>query len=103
MSKKGLQKTRMCLGVLNYSKKYGNHVLEECCRQALAADKVSYTYIKNSIPAIADDLSTPQERSRINEERNRGGFIMESDAMDVVNLLSKSRKLAQTPGKEAGV
>lgn len=59
---------RMCLGILNYSKKYGNHVLEECCRQAIAANKISYTYIKNSIPAIAKDICTPQERSRINEE-----------------------------------
>ena len=71
-----VQTYRMCLGVLNYSKKYGNHVLEECCRQALVADKINYTYIKNSIPAIAEDLCTPQERSRINEERNRGGFVM---------------------------
>ena len=91
----------MCLGVLNYSKKYGNHVLEECCRQALVADKINYTYIKNSIPAIAEDLCTPKERSRINEERNRGGFVMGAEAMDVANLLSKSQKLAQTPGKEA--
>ena len=98
-----VQTYRMCLGVLNYSKKYGNHVLEECCRQALAANKISYTYIKNSIPAIAEDICTPQERSRINEERNRGGFVMSSDAMDVANLLSKSQKLAQTPGKEADV
>lgn len=96
-----VQTYRMCLGVLNYSQKYGNHVLEECCRQALAADKISYTYIKNSIPAIAEDLCTPQERSMINEERNRGGFVMGAEAMDVANLLSKSQKLAQTPGKEA--
>ena len=98
-----VQTYRMCLGVLNYAKKYGNHVLEECCRQALAANKINYTYIKNSIPAIAEDICTPQERSRLNEERNRGGFVMSSDAMDVANLLSKSQKLAQTPGKEADV
>ena len=98
-----VQTYRMCLGILNYSKKYGNQVLEECCRQAIAANKISYTYIKNSIPAIAEDICTPQERSRINEERNRGGFVMGSDAMDVSNLLSKSQKLAQAPGKEADV
>ena len=98
-----VQTYRMCLGILNYSKKYGNHVLEECCRQAIAANKISYTYIKNSIPAIAEDICTPQERSRINEERNRSGFVMGSDAMDVSNLLSKSLKLAQAPGKEADV
>lgn len=98
-----VQTYRMCLGILNYSKKYGNHVLEECCRQAVAANKISYTYIKNSIPAIAENICTPQDRSRINEERNRGGFVMGSDAMDVSNLLSKSQKLAQSPGKEADV
>lgn len=96
-----VQTYRMCLGVVNYSKKYGNHVLEECCRQALEADKVNYTYIKNSIVAIAEEHGTPQERIRLNEERNKGGFVMGSSAMDVENLLSKSQILAGTPGKEA--
>ena len=77
--------------------------MEECCRQAIVANKISYTYIKNSIPAIAEDICTPQERSRLNEERNRGGFVMEPGTMDVANLLSKSQKLAQTPGREADV
>jgi hypothetical protein len=30
-------------------------------------------------------------------------IVMGSDAMDVSNLLSKSQKLAQAPGKEADV
>ena len=77
--------------------------MEECCRQAIVANKISYTYIKNSIPAIAEDICTPQERSRLNEERNRGGFVMEPGTMDVANLLSKSQKLAQTTGREADV
>lgn len=98
-----VQTYRMCLGVINFSKKYSNRVLEECCRQALAVNKVNYSYIKNSIPAIAEDIGTPEERSKINEERNRGGFVMGSDAMDVGNLLTKSQKLAQTSGKEADI
>lgn len=42
-----------------------------------------------------------EERSKINEDRDRGGFVMGAEAMDVENLLSKSQKLAQTQGKEA--
>lgn len=98
-----VQTYRMCLGVVNYSKKYGNRVLEECCKQALAADRVNYSYIKNSIPAVAEDIGTPEERSKINAERNKGGFVMGSDAMDVGNLLSKSQKLAQNTGKEEDI
>ncbi len=95
-----VQTYRMCLGILNFSKKYGNHILEECCRQAVLADKMSYTYIKNSIPAVAEDIGTPDVRSKMNEERNRGGFRMSSDVMDVNRLLSKSQHLAQNAGKE---
>ena len=36
-------------------------VLEECCRQALGLNKVTYTFIKNSIPAIAEELTDSTE------------------------------------------
>lgn len=95
-----VQTYRMCLGVINYSKKYGKRVLEECCKQALAVNKVNYTFIKNSIPAVSEEIGTPEERSKLNVERNKGAFVMTSDAMDVENLLSKSQKLVKNPEKE---
>lgn len=96
-----VQTYRMCLGVLNYSSKYGKRILEECCRQAVAAGKVSYSYIKNSIIGIAEDLGTPEEQPQANRQRNEGGFIMDPRAMDVGNLLSRSSRLAHDGGKEA--
>lgn len=95
-----VQTYRMCLGVINYSKKYGKRVLEECCKQALAVNKVTYTFIKNSIPAVSEEFGTPEERSKINEERNKGAFVMTSDAMDVETLLSKSQKLVGNSAQE---
>lgn len=95
-----VQTYRMCLGVLNYAKKYGNRVLEECCRQAISSGKANYTYIKNSIQSVAEEIGTPDERSKINSERNKGGYTMEADSMEISNLLSKSQKLAQNHGKE---
>ena len=95
-----VQTYRMCLGILNFSKKYGDYVLEECCRQAVSADKMNYTYIKNSIAAVAEDIGTPEVRAKMNDQRNKGGFRMSSEIMDVNRLLSKSQKLAQTVGKE---
>jgi transposase len=96
-----VQTYRMCLGVVNYAKKYGNQALEECCSQALALDKVTYTYIKNSIPAIAEEFETPETKVKMNAERNKGAYIMGSDAMDINKLLSKSQKLAHNTRKEA--
>ena len=95
-----VQTYRMCLGILNYSKKYCKPALEECCRQALALNKVTYTYIKNSIPAIAEEFMSPEVKSKINEERNKGAYIMDTNAMDISKLLSKSQDLARNTRKE---
>ena len=38
----------MCLGILNFTKKYSNKALEECCKQAIALNKQKYTFIKNT-------------------------------------------------------
>lgn len=46
----------MCLGILNFTKKYSNKALEECCKQAIALNKQKYTFIKNTISVVADDL-----------------------------------------------
>jgi transposase len=95
-----VQTYRMCLGILNYSQKYGKQVLEECCRQALALNKVTYTYIKNSIPAIAEEFMSPETKAKINEERNKGAYVMDANAMDISKLLSKSQDLARSTVKE---
>ena len=51
-----VQTYRMCLGILNFTKKYSNKALEECCKQAIALNKQKYTFIKNTISVVADDL-----------------------------------------------
>ncbi|WP_455056549.1 hypothetical protein, partial [Jutongia sp.] len=33
-----------------------NKALEECCKQAIALNKQKYTFIKNTISVVADDL-----------------------------------------------
>lgn len=90
----------MYLGILNYSQKYGKRALEECCRQALELNKVTYTYIKNPIPAVAEESMSPEAKSKLIEERNKGAYVMDANAMDLSNLLSKSQHLAQGTGKE---
>lgn len=89
-----VQTYRLCLGVIGFARKYSREALEECCKQALAAGKVNYTFIKNSIPAVAEDFVTASDRLKINEDRNKGGYIMASGVMDVDTLLSKSKTLA---------
>ena len=36
-----VQTYRMCLGILNFTKKYSNKALEECCKQAIALNKTA--------------------------------------------------------------
>lgn len=89
-----VQTYRLCLGIIGFAKKYSREALEECCRQAVKAGKPNYTFIKNSIPVVAEDFVTPDNRMEINANRNKGAYIMSAEAMDIDNLLSKSRNLA---------
>ena len=97
-----VQTYRMCQGVLGFSKKYSKQALEVTCRQALEFGKPTYTFIKNSIPVIAEDLGTSGFNTSVNDERNKGAYVMGADAMDINTLLSRSESLAQNSRKGGG-
>ena len=94
-----VQTYRQCVGVLGFAKKYGKKVLEECCRQALGLNKVTYTFIKNSIPAIAEELTDHTEVSRRNEDKNKGAYVISSASADINRLLAKSQSLVEQAQK----
>ena len=94
-----VQTYRMCQGVLSFSRKYSKQALEETCRQALESGKTTYTFIKNTIPVIAEELGAAGYNTAVNNERNKGAFVMGAEAMDINTLLSRSQSLAQNKGK----
>ena len=96
-----VQTYRLCMGILNFTKKYSRLALEDCCKMALDSGHVSYTFIKNSIASVAEDIGSAGYNTKLNEERNRGAFVMSPHAGDIDKLLSKSSKLAATQKKEA--
>jgi transposase len=98
-----VQTYRMCLGILNFTKKYSNKALEECCKQAIALNKQKYTFIKNTIPVIADDMGEAgyTHTSKADKSSNRGGYVMAPEASNIDRLLSKSKALAELERKEA--
>lgn len=61
--------------------------------------KVNYTYIKNLIPAVTETLGTEGYNTKLNDERNRGAFIMDASTMELDRLLSRSQDLAKRSGK----
>ena len=91
-----VQTYRMCLGILNFTKKYSNKALEECCKQAISLNKQKYTFIKNTISVIADDLGDAGYRhgSVQKKEPTRGGYVMPPEASSIDTLLSRSKALA---------
>ena len=93
-----VQTYRLCLGILNFTKKYSKLALEDCCKLAVDSNHVTYSFIKNSIAAVAEEIGTGGFNTKLNEERNKGAFIMDSHAGDIDKLLLKSSKLV---GKEA--
>ena len=79
--------------MLNFGKKYSKQALEECCSQALALNKATYTFIRNTISSIAAEMMTDADRRHLNEEKNRGAYVMGAQAADLNHLLAKSRAL----------
>ena len=94
-----VQTYRMCQGILGFVRKYSKQALEETCCQALELGKVNYTFIKNTIPVVAEDLGVAGYNTTINEERNKGAFVMNAESMDIEKLLSRSQALAQNSKK----
>lgn len=94
-----VQTYRMCLGVINFHGKYSSKTLEECCKQAIDSNKVTYTFIKNTIPVVADDLGDEGLKSK-NKSTSRGGYEMGTEATDINRLLSRSQDLADKQRKE---
>ena len=96
-----VQTYRLCVGVLGFTKKYSSFALEECCRRALAAERATYTYIKNTIGVVAEELGAEGYNTEKNKKRNEGSYIMDSSYSDMEKLLNRSRTLADQSGKEA--
>ena len=94
-----VQTYRQCIGILNFTKKYSKKTLEECCRQALELNRITYTFIKNSIPAVAAEMMTDDDKRRLNDEKNKGAYVMSADASNIDKLLAKSRALADEARK----
>lgn len=95
-----VQTYRMCQGVLSFTRKYSKRVLEETCKQALELGKVHYTFIKNTIPVVAEEVGTTAYNTAVNEQRNKGAFVMDASSMDIETLLSRSQKLVQNKRKD---
>ena len=91
-----VQTYRMCIGILNFTKKYSNRALEECCKQAIKLNKQKYTFIKNTISVVADDLGEAGYRYSVPSKKapERGGYVMPPEASSIDTLLSRSKALA---------
>lgn len=73
-------------------------MLQTC---SLAAERTTYTYIKNTIGAVAEELDAEGYITDKNKKRNEGSYIMDSSYSDMEKLLNRSRTLADKSGKEA--
>ena len=95
-----VQTYRLCTGVLGFTKKYSREALEECCRRAVEAERTTYTYIKNTIGEVAEELGSGGYNTEKNRKRNEGAYVMDSSYSDMNTLLNRSRALADQSGKK---
>ena len=90
-----VQTYRMCLGILNFTKKYSNKALEECCKQAITLNKQKYTFIKNTISVVADDLGEAGHRIHLNPRKSLlTGTELVNELVDELNELKLSTMAA---------
>lgn len=90
-----VQTYRLCLGILNFTKKYSKLALEDCCKTAIETNHMFYSFIKNLISAVADEIGSAGYNTKLNDERNKGAFVMSPHAGHIDLLLSKSSKLVK--------
>lgn len=95
-----VQTYRLCMGVLGFTKTYSNAALEECCKRALAAERPTYTYVKNTIGAVAEEFGGGGYNTDENRKRNEDAYLMDSSYSDMNNLLNRSRALVDKARKE---
>ena len=69
---------------------------------ASATAEIHYFREGNSIQLIAEDLGVAGYNTAVNDERNKGAFVMGAESMDIERLLSRSQSLAQGKGKGGG-
>ena len=83
------------LGTETYTPEIGRQFLDSVnvCR-SIDTNHISYSFIKNSIAAVAEEIGSAGFNTKLNEERNKGAFVMSPHAGDIERLLSKSSKLA---------
>ena len=85
-----VQTYRLCIGILNYTKKCSKVALEDCCKLAINTNHISYSFIKNSIAAVGEEIGSAGFNTKLNEERNKGAFVMSPHTEDIDGILSKS-------------
>ena len=97
-----VQTYRTCVGILQYKDRYNGAVLEECCTRAMKANRPYYSYIKNTVAHVAEELKVePCSKAEIkNTEPKKGGITRPAKASDLSTLLSKSRDLLEKGGDE---
>ena len=88
-----VQTYRLCVGILGYKDKYGKKALEECCNRALEVNRPYYSYIKNTIGAVSEELGIKPSTGKKDSANERGGIPRSSRASDIDTLLSRSKGL----------
>ena len=90
-----VQTYRTCVGILQYKDRYNSAVLEECCTRAMRANRPYYSYIKNTVTQVAEELKV-SPTSKAGEEKaipQKGGITRAPKASELDTLLSKSKDL----------
>lgn len=88
-----VQGYRKCYGILGLARRYGDHTLEECCRQALAAGKSNYAYLRDTISVVAEEM---EEEAQVQSDPADTVFRARESTLD--SLLARTAAIISKGG-----
>lgn len=89
-----IQGFRRCNGILRLGRRYGDDVLEECCARALAQNRGNYTFIRDTISAVAEDLEEQKQ-----EAASEDNAVQTSSGTSVDALLARTAAIIEKGGE----
>lgn len=93
-----VQTYRQCMGILAYKDRYSKAVLEECCTRAVKGMRPNYSYIKNTISQVAEEMHVKPQNHAAHSKSAKGGICRSEKSYEIDTLLSKSRELLEEDG-----
>ena len=86
-----VQTYRQCMGILAYKDRYSKAVLEECCTRAVKGMRPNYSYIKNTISQVAEEMHVKPQNHAAHSKSAKGGICRSEKCREIGRASCRER------------